>query len=530
MNDIEEWHKLRKEFNLVRKDRKSLERLIINFCKAFLVDHKGRPLRLRPIQIQIVVECLTNRYLMLLSPRGSGKSKALSVAVTIWAYFYRSGEKIIIVAPQMKQCKIIFNDVITNITTSPILSKTKMIKTLRTENEPILVVDGGSSVIPYPAETKREGQSIRGVHATFCVVDESPSIPDNLFDANIEPIVLANRAPFINIGTPKTRDNHTYKYLNDDNYDHFKRMTFTYVDAMDKGDAYETPWSEEDIEIKKNTWGVDSVKFRTEYLCEFIEETGQLFSANDFHFYNLDAFYRDPKMLKGETFLTVDLARTRNSVIIALWEAITVKDKDVLVLRDIKEIIPSKKKGGLDPDKVKAAIVEYGIFFRVSAMVIDATGDGNTMYNNVKKEYRERQISVRVLPFVFTINKAEHYAKYQQHVRMGSILLPRPSSLKKAHERAKMDKCMQQHFELSFSFAKDLRHLLVKNEKHRHDDFPDCMSMSYLLMGKVKHVTTVLSTEQKVNFLPDQKRGQLPLRGRFDSDFDKEKYGGDLLG
>jgi len=529
MTNKQEWLKLRKKFDLVRKDKLALERLVKNFCYAFLVDYKGRPLKLPPMQIQIVIECLSNRYLMLLSPRGSGKSKALSVAVTIWIYFYRSGEKVGVVAPQMKQCKIIFNDVVENIRTSPMLSEFKFIKTLRTENEPILIVDGGSVVQPYPAETKREGQSIRGFHATFCVVDESPSIPDHLFDANIEPIVLANRAPFINIGTPKTKDNHTYKYLYDDRYKHFKRLRFTYKHAMVKGDAYETPWSEEDIEIKKKTWGEDSIKFKTEYLCEFIEESGQFFISNDFTFYKLKHFVRNPKELKGDTFITVDLARRHNSVVIALWEAAKKGDMDVLLLRDLKEIRPPK--GGIDPRKLRGELINYGMFYKARGIVLDATGSGTDFVSDLKHDARTAEYSVKIIPFIFDINKAAQYSMYKMKLISGEILIPKPSSMTRAHERRIMDRCMEQHFNISYSFAKDLKHVLIRSEKHRHDDFPDCMCMAPLLMGKVKHTTTVLGAKRDKSFIPDKNEAfHSHYAQDYSNDFDKEKYGGGIGG
>jgi len=514
--------KLREQFDAVRGDRIALERLIKKFCETFLIDNKRRPLRLRPMQIQIVAECLTNRYLMLLAPRGSGKSKALSVAITMWMYYYRSGEKIAIVAPQMKQCKIIFGDVVENFIESPVLSKIGIIHNVRHENDPILKLDGGSVAQPLPAETKREGQSIRGFHATFCVVDESPMIPDNLFESNIEPIVLAEEAPFINIGTPKTKDNHAYRYLFDKRYDHFTRKTFTYIEAMIKGDAYKTPYTKKDIEIKKKTWGEDSIKFRTEYLCEFIEHTGQFFTSDDFSrsVYKLDYFIRDPKNINGDTFVTVDLAQSHNSIVYALWEAGEKYGKDILFLRDLHEIKPPSS--GIDPKLVRTTLLDYCRFFNCRAIILDSTGAGKTMFGDFKREAMEAGLMLKVIPFYFSINKAEQYAMYKHKLRGGYIMLPKTQALKKAFERKIMSKCMEQHFTISYGFAKDLKNVLIRAQQHRHDDFPDCLCMAPLLMGKVKHNPIVLGvTRDKA---PRHAVRAYDFRA-LDEEFDKRKYG-----
>ena len=460
---------------------------------------------------------------MLLAPRGSGKSKALSVAVSMWLYYYRSGEKIAIVAPQMKQCKIIFTDVVENFTESPWLSKFGIIQNIRTENDPILKLKDGSMVVPLPAETKREGQSIRGFHATFCVVDESPMIPDNLFEGNIEPIVISEKAPFINIGTPKTKDNHSYRYLYDDRYTHFKSLIFTYKDAMVKGDAYDTPYTYEDMEIKKRTWGEDSIKFRTEYMCEFIEHTGQFFTSDDFvkSVYDLESFIKDPGDIKGDTFVTVDLAQSHNSIVYALWEAGMEKEKEVLYLRALTEIVPPST--GIDPKKLRADLLGYCRFFNCRAIVLDSTGAGKSMFADFRGEAIEDQMNLTVIPFNFSINKAEQYGDYKMKLRSGRIRVPKVQSLSRAHERKLMNKCMEQHFMISYGFAKDLKNLLIKAAPHRHDDFPDCLCMAPILMGKIKHVPVALGVTRKER----DERSYMKTFDfhKIDGDFEKKKYG-----
>ncbi len=86
---------LEEVFNKCRKDKDKMRKLVRAFCSAYLIDGKQRPLRIRPLQEDIVLECLTDRdddkqkKLAILAPRGSGKSFALSIAVTIYMFFNR---------------------------------------------------------------------------------------------------------------------------------------------------------------------------------------------------------------------------------------------------------------------------------------------------------------------------------------------------------------------------------------------------------------------------------------------------------
>ena len=88
---------LEQVFEVCRTDEKKMTLLIRAFCESYLIDQHRRPLKLRPLQEQIVMKCLTHpsgdptkhRKIAILAPRGSGKSYALSVAVVIYMFFKR---------------------------------------------------------------------------------------------------------------------------------------------------------------------------------------------------------------------------------------------------------------------------------------------------------------------------------------------------------------------------------------------------------------------------------------------------------
>ena len=116
-------------FERIRCDRNKMYELVRGFCATYLVDSEQRPLRLRPLQMDIIVNALTypngekgkHRKMAILAPRGSGKSWALSVAATIYMFFKRFRDLVFIIAPTEDQCALIFNYVLRHFQDNPFL-------------------------------------------------------------------------------------------------------------------------------------------------------------------------------------------------------------------------------------------------------------------------------------------------------------------------------------------------------------------------------------------------------------------------
>ena len=277
--------KLEKIFNICREDEKKMTLLIRAFCEAYLIDNKQRPLKLRPLQEAIVVKTLTypdgdadkHRKLAILAPRGSGKSFALSVAVCIYMFFNRFRDLIFILAPTEDQASLIFNYCYRHFAANAFLNG--LVKNYRFHNKPNITLKGGTVLRRAPLAPSNQGQAIRGQHPTFCIVDESPLIDDKLFIDNVEPAIVSNKAPFINLGTPKSKDNHMWRYLYDDRYaESFERMVFTWRDAVNPGRAYSAPYTDDDMAEKMREWGEDSIYWKTEYECQFVESVANIFN------------------------------------------------------------------------------------------------------------------------------------------------------------------------------------------------------------------------------------------------------------
>jgi len=270
-------------FEKCRYDKDKMLNLVRAFCGAYLVDGKLRPLKLRPLQEEIIVMSLLHpssgkqRKMAILAPRGCGKSFALSVSVVIYMFFKRFRDLVFILAPSEDQAALIFNYVYRHFSDNRFLDS--LVDNYKFHNKPHIRMKGGTLMRRAPLAPSNQGHAIRGQHPTFCIVDESPLIDDHLFVDNVEPAIVSNKAPFVNLGTPKSKDNHMWRYLYDDAYsDSFERLVFTWRDAIDKGEAYEAPYDEEEMLTKMMEWGEDSIYWRTEYECEFVESVSNVFN------------------------------------------------------------------------------------------------------------------------------------------------------------------------------------------------------------------------------------------------------------
>ena len=233
-------------FEKCRHDKRKMTILVRAFCDAYLVDGENRPLKMRPLQETIVVTALTHpkngkqRKMAILAPRGSGKSYALSIAATVYMFFKRFRDLVFILAPSEDQAALIFNYVYRHFADNAFLSG--LVKNYRFHNKPNITLKGGTVLRRAPVAASNQGQAIRGQHPTFLIVDESPLINDKLFIDNVEPCIIANKAPFINLGTPKSKENHMWRYLYDDAYaDSYERLVFSWRDAVKCGRAYSPP-------------------------------------------------------------------------------------------------------------------------------------------------------------------------------------------------------------------------------------------------------------------------------------------------
>jgi hypothetical protein len=469
-------------FESIREDENKMQKLVQSFCTFYLMDGKQRPLKLRPLQEVIVVSALTHpkgmkqRKVAILAPRGCGKSYALSVAVVIYMFFKRFRDLVFVLAPSEDQAALIFGYVYRHFKDNRFLDS--LIDNYKFHNKPHIRMKGGTLMRRAPLAPSNQGQAIRGQHPTFCIVDESPLIDDKLFVDNVEPAIVANNAPFINLGTPKSKDNHMHRYLYDDAYEPtWTRLVYTWRDAVKVGDSYEAAYTEEDMLAKMMEWGEDSIYWRTEYECEFVESISNVFNPE-----KLKACYDDYKLYDPETYIAgganhtvaVDIGKSVNATCITVWALEKDDFGNIARLVYIEEITP--RTGGHDIPYQRKRIMDIARTFAAGRVIIDATGIGGAIEQDIRMECISSIPQIHFIPFIFTGgprgSKTQIYRDYVSFIQQRMVKIPNPQGLE-YNERKLINKWFREHADLEYVMDAANKTERISAPSTRHDDYCD---------------------------------------------------------
>ena len=488
MIDFKQTDQLRKLYSAAIKDDALLGDITKAFCFGFLKDHLGRKLILRPAQMEMVKAALSSKRLVVLAPRGSGKSYGIAVAIVLRLFFLRENEEIALIAPTNKQAKRVFQYVVSFLQGHPELKR--LVKGIRHANPAQITLYGGSFIYCVPVSKNDHGENVRGIHPTFCVVDESGFIPDDIFVPNVEPIVVAKSAPFVNITTPGPRDNHVFRYLYDEKTaKRWRRIKYTWRDMLDQGDAYEPAYPIDpdtginEVEAKLEEWGEDSPDFRREYMCEYDADQSNLFGDRVFEkaFYSLDRFREGAE---GEfNVMTIDYGRKHNSTAWATW-GLSIDDEGhtTASLIDLQEMIPRGK--GYSPNAIRTDIINYMVINKINAIVIDATSFGDSFSADLEDYIYENYEGVHFYKFIFSIGKSDWYYKYKYLLSDKRLRIPRPSKLDDMEESNMMARAIHQHKMLTATISERSGKILISKPRTEHDDLADAMMLITYFIDK----------------------------------------------
>ena len=507
-------------FEEVRKDEKKMEKLVRVFCETYLLDAQQRLLRLRPLQMKIIVMALTfpegnpekQRKLAILAPRGSGKSWALSVAAVIFMFFKRFRDLVFILAPTEDQAALIFNYVYRHFKDNQFLDS--LVSNYKLHNKPHIKMKGGTILRRAPVAPSNQGQSIRGQHPTLLIVDESPLIADELFVDNVEPCIVANKAPFINLGTPKTKENHMHRYLYDERYeDSFTRLQYTWRNAIVKGEAYSAPYDEEEMLTKMMEWGEDSLHWKTEYECEFVESISNVFIPEKlrrcFDDYTLltQESDDDGRETGNNNTVAVDIGKSVNSTVISVWRTEKLDDGNVARLLYLEEIGP--KSGGHDIPYQRQRIMSVADTFNAARVIIDATGIGGAIEQEIRVECIPR--SMHFLPFVFTGGprgtKTYGYRDYVSFIQKGAVRVPN-IELQEGKAKKLMWKWYREHVDLEYVMDSTQKTEKISAPSGKHDDYCDSSMLG------VHSALSMLPASATLTSVTVRKKGTAMSRGK----------------
>lgn len=218
---------------------------------------------LKSWQEDVFKDIKVNQYdtYVVKAKRQVGKS---ILAIVSLLYYGLEKEKSISVCvePTLSQCRRVYKQIINSVggDGSPVI---------KSANSTLLTIEfmNGSEIIFKSAEQR---EALRGITVKrgILIIDEAAYITDDIFEI-IYPVVDANRCPVLLISTPLFQSGEFYK---------------KYMEGLDDGIVKSYNWSEYDtscflsdekLEYYRKT--ISPLKFRSEYLGEFISEGSYVF-------------------------------------------------------------------------------------------------------------------------------------------------------------------------------------------------------------------------------------------------------------
>jgi hypothetical protein len=272
-----------------------------------------------------------------------------------------------------------------------------------------------------------------------------------------------------------------WRYLYDDAYNNsFERMVFTWRDAVKAGRAYAAPYTDDDMAEKMREWGEDSIYWRTEYECEFVESVSNIFN---------------PELLKaclsrGRTFgergnnypncvVGVDIGKSVNSTVISVWSTSKDKDSNTANLIYLEEIGP--KSGGHDIPYQRKRIMDAAHDFGADRVIIDATGIGGAIEQEIKLACISSKPQIQFIPFIFTGgpkgSKTQIYRDMASYIQQGQVKVPHPEDLDPPEAKL-VNKWLREHIDLQYVMDAANKTEKISAPTGKHDDYCDSTAVA----------------------------------------------------
>ena len=201
----------------------------------------------------------SGKRLLMNCCRQSGKSTTAAI-LALHEAVYRPGSLVLLISPSLRQSSELFRKV-TNL-----LSRLEVRPKLTEDNKLNLAFEGGSRVVSLPSSEA----TIRGFSgASLIVEDEAARVPDELY-RSCRPMLATSGGRLVLMSTPFGRRGHFHEeWVNGGAL--WERVQIT---------ARECPRiSHEFLEEERRSLG--DLFYRSEYLCEFTQSSGQLFAYGD---------------------------------------------------------------------------------------------------------------------------------------------------------------------------------------------------------------------------------------------------------
>ena len=261
--------------------------------------------------------------------RQIGKSEAVAHKALHHAFTHKD-EDIVIIAPGLRQAKLLYRKVVKAIETSPLIYNSVRGKIKMEETE----FTSGCRIVNLPSGD--EGIALRGYTIALLIIDEAAFVPDDVFVA-VEQGLSSSGGQEIQISTPRGKHNQFHKlFFPEDSDQHFPLqpdgMLANTVAMVEEWSCHHYDYyvginvkrpsgrpQLSELHVERQRRKLAEFQFRSEYMAEFVEDLDSFFNiALIERMFNPKfgpTFAPEPE---GLYFAAIDIAKTRDFTAIAV--------------------------------------------------------------------------------------------------------------------------------------------------------------------------------------------------------------------
>ena len=317
-----------------------------------------------PLQKNILNGVLlgSEKYHIVSCGRQIGKTMLSMNLVMYWAL--NNGPcKIMWVSPVYSMCQKVMKDLMSAIGGSGVVKSANY-----SANE--IILKNGSQIIFRSSERY---DAIRGYTIDFAVLDEFAYMKEEAWTEAIKPTLLVKGRKVLFTSTPRGKTLFYELFLMGQSEDYPQYKSYT-------GSSYDSPFiNPEEIEEAKRT--LPEAVFRQEYMAEFIDSGGEVFTDID-----KNCFSQWPKG-NGPYYAAADIARAED------FTVMTVMDRE-------GQIVEMYRKNNAEWNVMVNEMVAIAKKWNATVMV-EENGVGSPIFEMFKRQYQN------VHPFM-TTNKSKN--------------------------------------------------------------------------------------------------------------------------
>lgn len=210
--------------------------------------------------------------------------------------------------------------------------------------------------------------------------------------------------------------------------------------------------------------------------------------------------------IAGWHIVAVDIGKSVNATCITVWALEKDEWGNLARLVYIEEITP--RTGGHDIPYQRKRIMDIARVFYASTVIIDATGIGGAIEQDIRMDCISHSPQIRFIPFVFTGgpkgSKTQIYRDYVSFMQQRMVKIPNPENLE-MHERKLVNKWFREHVELEYVMDAANKTERIAAPSGKHDDYCDSSVLGiHATLAMLPGTASMASSSSHAGGTPDR--------------------------